>query len=764
MVNSFVLPRSIVTNISATFLPAVRMHICGLLVFSVWVGSTFADSIHLFADRSDPRIDFAVLEIESALRERGHDYTLNGLSQFFQSDNPDRLVLAVRSNTDILDRLPEIRAISVSTAKEGFSIRVARSGDRRTVWVIGADSAGAMYGGLETSEALRLYDWDGIEDADQSPYFSMRGTKFNIPLDVRTPSYSDVSDSAQHNMIEMWNFDFWTSYLDQLARYRYNFVSLWNLHPFPSLVKVPDYPDVALNDVKQSKVEWKEHYDLEGTGFDSPEILEKTETIKTISIDEKIEFWRKVMRYGKDRNIDFYIVTWNIFDYGTEGKYGITDDIDNPVTRDYFRKSVKALFLTYPDLAGIGLTTGENMKNAGFQQKEEWAFQTYGQGVLDALAEQPGRQVRFIHRQHMAGAKDIARVFDSLIQHERIDFMFSFKYAQAHVLSSIYQPFHKHFIQEIAPLKTIWTLRNDDNYFFRWGAPDFVRQFIRQIPYEVSNGFYYGSDQYIWGREFLSLEPESPRELEIVKHGYQWMLWGRLGYNPSLENDRFVDLIQQRFPSVSGPDLFEAWQRVSMVYPTVTGFHWGALDFQWYIEFCQSRPGPAQTDSGFHDVNRFITLPPHPGTDNISIPDYVERKLEGKTIDGVTPIEVSDSLHAHADRGLELLESIDHHGRKELRLILDDIRAMAYMGKYYAHKIRGAVELALFRKNQDVSNQRRAIDELKQAAKFWRLYASTALANYKNPLWTNRVGYCDWRETTNHVMNDIVIAGGTLDE
>ncbi len=52
-------------------------------------------------------------------------------------------------------------------------------------------------------------------------------------------------------------------------------------------------------------------------------------------------------------------------------------------------------------------------------------------------------------------------------------------------------------------MKTIWTLRNDDSYQYRWGAPDFVREFIQNIPHEVSRGYYYGSDQWIWGREFL---------------------------------------------------------------------------------------------------------------------------------------------------------------------------------------------------------------------------------------------------------------------
>ena len=189
----------------------------------------------------------------------------------------------------------------------------------------------------------------------------LRGTKFNIPLDVRTPSYTDPCDAAQKNIPEMWSMDFWKEYIDNLARYRYNYISLWNLHPFPSMVRVPGYEDVALDDVQRSTVEWKEYYSGTGMGFCDPEILANPEIVKKITMDEKIAFWKEVMAYGKSRNVDFYVVTWNIFDYGVQGKYGIDDKADNPVTTDYFRKSVKQMFVSYPDLAGIGLTTGENM-------------------------------------------------------------------------------------------------------------------------------------------------------------------------------------------------------------------------------------------------------------------------------------------------------------------------------------------------------------------------------------------------------------------
>jgi len=721
-----------------------------------------ANSLTMLVDSKGPQAAFASEDITKALRAKGFDVKKSPLEKLEKIEQGTCIVLSELSNADVLNKMRKAGARPSNTLKsEGYSIRATSRPDRQTYWIIGADAAGLMYGGLELAEIIATAGLNKIEDVDHNPYMAMRGTKFNIPLDARSPSYTDLCDAGQNNIPEMWSFDFWTEYIDNLARYRFNFISCWSLHPFPSLVKVPDYPDIALDDVKRSTVKWRENYDLSGRGFDSPEILGNLETLKKMTIDEKIAFWRKVMQYAKSRNIEFYFVTWNIFVNGTYGKYGITDSINNETTIDYFRKSVKQMFLTYPLLKGIGLTTGENMGRASFQQKEDWAFNTYARGVLDALEEQPGRKITFIHRQHQTGAKDIARKFAPLIDHKDVEFIFSFKYAKAHVYSSTKQVYHPGFVEDISEdgnLKTIWTLRNDDVYHFRWGAPDFVREFIENIPYEVSRGFYFGSDQYIWGREFMSTEPDSPRQIEIVKHWYHWMIWGRLGYNPKVTNERFTAIIQQRFPSVKAADLFTAWQHASMVYPKTTGFHWGSLDFQWYIESCKSRPGPAQTKTGFHDVNRFITLPPHKGTDYISIPDYVKSIAANEKPAGTTPIELSNQIHDHADKALKIIDTISEGSDKELRLTLGDIRAMAYMGKYYAHKIRGATELAIARKTSNTESRKAAIEQLGLAAGFWQKYVAVARSQYKNPLWTNRVGYVDWEKLTREVLSDIKIA------
>jgi hypothetical protein len=184
------------------------------------------------------------------------------------------------------------------------------------------------------------------------------------------------------------------------------------------------------------------------------------------------------------------------------------------------------------------------------------------------------------------------------------------------------------------------------------------------------------------------------------------------------------------------------------------------MDFKWYIEGCFSKPSSAETTSGFHDINRFITLGTHPGTDNLTIPAYVDAITAGKQPTGTTPIQISQQLHSHADKALAILERLPQATDKELKRTLGDIRAMACLGKYYGHKIRGATELALYRKNKKQTHQDRAVQEMTQAVQFWDLYVATAKSQYINPIQLNRVGFVDWDALSIEVRKDVEIARG----
>jgi hypothetical protein len=725
---------------------------------------SFAARALIDYDAGQPRIEFAVNDLETALRHRRFQTERHDLRQAGDGKFDQDVVVRIRVSGHVDP------ARSTAIEPEGFVIRSLKAGGRRELVVDAIDTAGAMYGTLELAEQILTRNVDKVTDTVRNPYFPQRGTKFNIPLDVRTPSYSDMSDSAQKNIDTVWDFEFWRAYLDRLARDRYNMVSLWNLHPFPSMVKVPEYPEVALDDVWRSTIAFEENYSTRTTDIVTPAMLTTHDVVRRLTIAQKIEFWRRVMEYAKDRNISFYVFTWNIYTYGVDGKYGITNDLDNPKTIDYFRASVREMFRTYPLLAGIGLTVGENMGEISggdaFRQKEAWVFATYGQGVLDAARAEPRRRFRLIHRQHESRAQDIASTFAPLIAQPNVDFNFSFKYAQAHALSSAKQNFHRDYLGQLGDLKTFWTIRNDDALLLSWAAPDFVREFIGNIPREPTQGFYFGSDMWVWGRMIFPdpiANADEPFPLEIDHHWLHFLLWGRLGYDPTLDDERIAGLVKQRYPGVDGRRMLKIWQDASMIYPLVTGFHWADFDFQWYIEACRSRPEPAKTASGFHSVDTFITQRVHPATDNIPIATYAQSTARGVMPRGTTPYQVADLIDARADAVLAEFNSYGtveqpRWSAIEFRRTQNDIYLMGLLGKYYAAKIRGATELALFRETGLHAHQQMAVRHLKAAAERAHSYTFLIGTSRSWHVWTNRVGYVDFAEFERDARHDVEIA------
>ena len=462
-----------------------------------------------------------------------------------------------------------------------YSVRIKKEGGQTVLYILSGDKTGAMYGGLDIAEAIHLGTINNLSESDNRPYLERRGIKFNIPLDMRTPSYSDMSDAGQQNIPVIWEMEFWQQQFDEMARNRYNVISFWSENPFPTLVKIPEFPKIALNDVYRTKVKITDNFSHNGGGYLTSDMLKNYEVVKKISIDEKIAFWRKVMDYAHNRGIEVYWFTWNIFTYGIEGKYGINDKQDNDTTIAYFRAAVREMVLTYPGLNGIGITAGENMQgNKSKYSNEQWLWKTYGMGVSDALNKQPGREVRLIHRFHQTNLNEILDAFRDYPG--TLDL--SYKYSIAHMYAVPDPQYIKSYMNLFSPkLRTWLTIRNDDIYSFRWGNPGFARQYILSIPEpEKIVGFYMGSDGYILGRDFLGKDNILPRPLIIMKQWYSFMLWGRLSYDPYLKDNLFLKTIESKFKNIPSQSLMDGWSAASMVFPWVTRFCWGDIDIKWF--------------------------------------------------------------------------------------------------------------------------------------------------------------------------------------
>lgn len=613
------------------------------------------------------------------------------------------------------------------------------------VVVTGGDASGAMYGGLDIAEAIRLGSLKKLVSDPRlhTPHILVRGIKFNVPLDWRTPTYSDRNTSSQDNIPEMWSMDFWHEYIDEMARDRYNLLSLWSEHPFPSMVKVPEFPDVALDDVWQGKTD--------ASGKYTDHIV-----VKKMTMDEKIAFWREVMQYAHSRGVAVYIFTWNIFTNGATGKYGITDAMSNATTVAYTRDSVRELIKTYPLLDGMGITSGENMPKATDDEKENWIWATYGEGALDALRAEPHRRFHIIHRFHQTSLSQI-------MQHWK-DFPgpvdFSYKYSVAHMYSIPNPPMIKEALDVLPHGKKMWLeVRNDDIYSFRFGDPDYLRDYVDNMPpADVSGGYMMGADGYCLGREFLDRDPgPGPRELVIQKQWYSFMLMGRLSYDPTLPDTHFQQVLAARFPGVSAFGLYRALQSASQTMPLITRFFWGDIDIKWFPESSSRRPA----EKRYYTVHDFAEGESMPGANVLNIRQWRTNVIEKRPMTKTTPLQIADALEDASRATLESVAALRMQtpsaNAVEYRKTLVDCESLGWLAQYYAEKIRAASDLGLYDLTRDASQQASAVGHLNNALDAWKHYATVRDGQYLPALY-GRAGYVNITAMTARVADDLTLA------
>ncbi len=504
-----------------------------LLLSAVVLSScTFDKNLDIFFDQSIPQHEFAAADIKAALESHGYAIGFKALSELSQEYRGKKVVISLKSNKSVLDLLAFENGELIdldSLGEQAFALRTTQV-KGKSFWTVGGDVAGAMYGGLQMAENISFEGLEGDYNEEQQPYIKRRGIKFNILLDKRMPGFNRNGDQEKTSVKDVWDISFWKAYLDNLARNRFNTLSYWTKHPFTAMVKLEEYPDVEVQDV------------IDGYG----------NLVKKMTIDEKIAFWQEVMEYANKRCIDIFYFTWNIHTNQANGKYGITEESTNPHTIEYMRKCVKQFLLTYPHVDGMGVTAGEHMPNMSFEDREKWLWNTYALGMMDAKKEQPEREITFVHRHWFSSVSDIMSHFSEYDG----PFEFSFKYAKAHMYSSPYITFEDFLLDEMPEgTRSWWNLRNDDMFYLRWGDPDYVRDFILGFDKHKTAGYLMGSDGYVWSRVYNNTDPKFNGILENDKHWYNFMLWGRLGYNPELPESRIKKQLKHRFPEVDSEDL-----------------------------------------------------------------------------------------------------------------------------------------------------------------------------------------------------------------
>lgn len=632
------------------------------------------ETVGIFFDTSEPKSSFAAGDVKVALESIGHSVEMNALSSLTPGYINKKVVIALVSNESVTAVLTaQGGSIPSGLGEQAYGLRTTTN-PGLSFWVLGGDATGTMYGGLQIAENIKFNSLNGTYNNQESPVMLKRGLKLNLPFDAISHTYQDNTTAAKMAVPNVWDMTFWTTFFDEMARNRYNVISIWNDHPFTSLIKMADYPDAAIQNV---------------TGFDG--------YFKTMSIDEKIAFWKEVMAYAHSRGFEFLFITWNLYTHGATGKYGITEDVDNGSTVAYMRKCMSTLFETYPDLDGFGVTQGEGMSDDD-AKNAEFLGKTYGMGMADYAKAHPERKLRFIHRWHSTDFASIKSTFSDLMKISNVTFDMSYKYSIAHMYGTPKPNFFKD--ENIAHLSSnnlmSWlTLRNDDFYYHDWGDPDFARVYLNGIldKGDWFRGFNMGADGFQPTRTFFSKNSVTQDLLEVQRQWYMMMIWGRLSYNPETSDEVFKNYLRLKFPEVSSENLFTAWSMASSGFPKITELIQTTMrrDSDWWPEACQ-------TKRNFITVQDFSNARPGPGSSVCSIDLTGSDNCGGKK----TSLQIADEVEADALSALSIISNMSATSNTMLDVTLNNIRSMSYLALYYVYKIRAATYLKAGR-NSDVT-------------------------------------------------------------
>jgi hypothetical protein len=552
---------------------------------------------------------------------------------------------------------------------------------------------------------------ENIRPRSETPKLAFRAIKFDLPWDTYRHSYA--LDLHQETCRDL---NFWEAFLDMMAENRFNTLTLWNLHPYPFMIRPENFPEACPFDDEEMK-EWQ-------------------------------HLFHGIFRMARERGIDTYMVPFNIFVSPEFARayhvamdnliheYFVKGDTSEIIKR-YTRECVTQLLRDYPDLTGMGLTLGEGMGGMTPQQREDWMKETIIKGM--SLAERKSKLIHRIPFSSTTGSLGPTSIETEQLTREgienegKLDFIegpvwadLKFNWSHAHSTTKLMKVhggklYGTYFKPEPTNYKIIWTARNEDFFCLRWGVPGFIREHINSNTPGYAGGYMVGSETYIPAKDYFT----KPGTVVIWKYAFQrqWLfykLWGRLLYNPATTDDIFREEFIRRYGKEAGILLEANALAGTTPLRLASSFDCG-WDFTLYSEGFMALNNENKRVE-YISVDRQINQPPL-DTDYISVKEYVKTISSGNffTNDKITPPVLAQMLDRDCTKALDLVKNINTSDNNALMQEIADVKVWANLGLYFAEKLKGAVALQTYRVKGGEENKQMAVNHLENALKFWNI-------------------------------------------
>lgn len=626
---------------------------------------------------------------------------------------------------------------------EGYAIE--KNGRQYTIRA--TDAAGARYGSLAFAEQVSIQkNLNKVVAQSVNPSFAVRTIKFNLPWEP----YRE-SESMNYHLSTCRDLKFWEAFLNMMFENRFNVLALYNMHPFPYMVKLAKYPEACPFSDKEME-DWQ-------------------------------HFWKALFRMAKDRGIDVHIVNWNIVvPKPFAEKHNVPELNDtSAITREYTRESVLQVINEYEDLGGIGVTLADWMNDMTAAQREDWIASTFVKAINQAK-----RKTKFMHRAVLSGSPvEMRRIIDNAQLPDPVLVEIKFNWSHGHSTPNLALTHDNttgaidkgFWSPEPTNYKIQWMVRNEDFWILRWGDPDFIRKHIAVNMKSYVNGYHIGSEGYIPAFDyFTKSEVGKTWQYAFERQWLFYSLWGRLLFDVKTPDQTFEAAFSERYSFSDGKKLLDAYRLVSRMPLRLATFYASTWDYTLYSEGFMSPRLPAGDyglDDGHSSFISIDELIDHKVLDPtyLSVKDFVRNISQVQKIpqEKTDPISLAQLLTTDADSAMQHLESLKKfksNFNSAYNQELDDIETWALLSKYFANKLRAAVALEFFRQLGKSKDRESAIDYLNTCLQIWREIAVITERNYYEVPYYKSLrsqdnpgeDYFSWKKYLPQVQRDIDIA------
>ncbi len=516
---------------------------------------------------------------------------------------------------------------------ESYSIRVDS-----IIEIIGADAAGVMYGCVELAERIRINQKIPFDlYVCEKPMMKLRGVCILL-MKLGTYNYPITPEHFPF----FYDKSLWIDYLDFLAAQKYNYITIWNGHPFAYFVKLDRYPEAQ-------------------DGLD-PSVLK---------LNHEMLKW--LIKESAKRNIRLY---WEFYNIHTSVYYQkahrLPDEISTPTKElaAYTSYVIEKFIKAFPEV-GLYITAGEAL------DKSHSVF--WVRDVILAAVKRAGKTIPVILRSwylDLDAAKEIVKEHPSIFIES--------KYNVEMVADTLIDPMNRewaaltnHFIVNIHMAGNLEP--------FRWNPPFYIQKCL-QSSYRIgTNGFHlYPRKSWRW-----------PSTNEIGCDLFQWQrdewwftMWGRYAWNcsrdPVQEKEYWINRFSNKYGSQeTAHSLLESFEAVADVLPAIQRLFWAGHDNHTVVTaglmLKQIERAPGIPFLLMDDVRR--------------IPVFLEDVKNMRDVSEQSPIDFLIEKQKSCHSAIEKMKQAMHHCRKnqrELQRYFVDLQATQWTIDFYLQKLQAA--------------------------------------------------------------------------